>query len=260
MATYAFTGNNGRINVSSASAQKVAGLNTSTARNQAGMVNLGEVDVAGDSGTETPSEAQTRVGGYEFFGALAGDLNFDLDTDIEKWWWFHDISTGGDITVRRSGGSAGVVLPKNEWVCIQMHDSEDPQLVLGLQAAITTATTPSITLGTNIGNVSGRKPLQARKLNSEGANAGGLVVVEGSIENTDVAGMSDGDALATLPAGWRPSHAMGFIVVHDPETNTNAGWAVIEVSTGGVITLRASDAAIPQNETLDLNFQFTAGN
>ena len=190
-------------------------------------------DADGQTGTQILTQQQSLNGIIQISGALAGALTLELDADITQAYWVHDVSTGYNVTVRSTGG-AGTIMPKNQWVLYYAATDFFTPSMSGWQA---TAAAPALSFGTGYQVVSGRE----LTLHKEGENttiAGGHVALEGAVEDGGDAPAA-GDVIVTLPANYRPGHAIGFIVLADPATAALAEPVAIEIQSDGTVVLRS---------------------
>lgn len=233
MATITEQGAAGVTTVTTGQSTKVPALNTNDAILNDHAITLLDVVFTSDASPFVLSEVQSRSGILDFSGTTAGAMIVELDVDIQKTWLVRDRSTAGNTLTLRPTGFSGVVIPKNEWVVVRVHGSGANVVeVLGFNAATVVSS-----FGTNYSAASGRLAPQVRKLNAEDGSAAGFVSLEGSVEKASVI-PANGDTILTVPANYRPAQAMAWLGVADPTTNGTAQPVVLELSTGGVLTLR----------------------
>lgn len=218
-----------------------------------GMLNL---DLDGLGGSQTLTESYTQNGIIVISGALISAVTLNLDADITQPYWIHDVSTGYDITVQSTGG-AGVLMPKKRWVQYYAAPSFFTVLMSGWQAS---AQSPAMTYAAAYQVVAAR-PLKLRKEGENTTIAGGRVTLEGAVEETTTPPAA-GDTIVTLPANYRPSHAVGFVVLADPVTAGTAQPVAIEIQTSGAVILRSLLGWTPLvNKPIDLSgVSFFVGN
>jgi hypothetical protein len=223
----------GIVPVTSSQIGKVSSFNgheTSLLKSTAGLLYL---DAEGLSGTEVLTETYSKNGHIQIQGALAGDLTVELDASIRQAFWVVDVSTGGVVTMKPTGGT-GIILPKNRWVNYFATQSYFTKNVAGWASA---AQAPALSFAANYQVVAAR-PLKIRKAGASNATAGGRVTLEGCVEETTDAPAA-GDTIVTLPALYRPSYAIGAVCLADPATEALAEPVAIEIQTDGTVILRS---------------------
>lgn len=237
--------------------QKVATINETDASLEKALLGYLNFDAAALSGTQVLTESQSRNALINIVGALGGAMTLELDADLDKEWLVRDQSTGAAVTLQRTGES-GVTLPKNRWVFVKAGvPGVNLEHVGGWQDDTEAG---ALSFAANYQVVSGRE-LKLYKEDAEPSEAGGLVLLTGAVEETTTNPVA-GDTIVTLPAGYRPLHAVGFVALAEPASAANAQPVAIEVQTSGAVVLRSLLGWTPAtNAPIDLSgVSFMAGN
>jgi len=180
------------------------------------------------SGGRTLTEAESRWGSYDFFGAIGGDQTVTVDDTFQKMWWVRDRTTGGNLTLKPAS-STGTVLPKGQWVLL-MAPLTNLNFLAGwythLNASSITYNTP------NWGATSGRTPRIWHE-DATHSKFGGIVKLEGAVEKSTADPAID-DTILTLPQYHRPNETAAFVVPvnSDVTTMSEQGFGPI-LYTGG---------------------------
>ena len=229
------TSEEGSLNITditTAQINKVPGFNTNVSKDTKAVAGRLEFDAAGLSGTQVLTETQSTNGQINISGAKAGTMTLEIDDDIKQGFWVRDETSDANATTFRPTGGSGVVLPKDRWiyiraraatidhVCGWMDDSEAGALSFAANYQVDAA-----------------RPLKVRKNGQDPNAVGGMVHLEGAVEETTTNPVA-GDTIVTLPQYYRPSHAVGFTACANPGTSLG-NEIVIEIQTSGAIILRS---------------------
>ena len=235
---------------------KLHWLTTADDRISTAVDGLVEVDLASLSGTQVLTEVKSAYHSLDLTGSKSGTVTLEVDADIQKPMWIRDSTTDGNAVTFQPTGGAGIVLPVDRWIKVRVRAATVEHVAGWMDE--TEAGALSFAAAYQV--VSGRA-LVLYKDGSEPAVAGGMVHLEGAVEETTSAPIV-GDTIVTLPAGYRPKFTVAFIVVAEAETAANADPIAIEITTGGaVIILNLLTWAAATNAAIDLSgISFMAGN
>ena len=190
-------------------------------------------DADGQTGTQILTESQSQNNFIRISGALTGALTLETLAAHEKGYWVKDISTGFTVTLQPTGG-AGVVLPKNRWIFHYAEAGLFTQQISGWQDSSEAA---ALVFAAAY-QVDATNPLKIRKNGALPTQAGGMVHLEGAVEETTTPPAA-GDTIVTLPAGYRPANPLGFVVLAESASAANCDAVAIEIQTSGAVILRS---------------------
>ena len=189
-------------------------------------------DAAGLTGTQVLTQEYSKNGTIKITGALAGAVTMEIDNDIKQNYWFLDSSTAYAVSVQPVGGGALVVLPKNRWIQLRATTTVLNNSLSGWQDS---SMAGALSFAAAY-QVDAARPLKVRKNGQQASAVGGMVHLEGAVEETTTNPVV-GDTIVTLPQYYRPTHPIGRIICANPGT-TLANHVSVEIQTSGAIIIR----------------------
>ncbi len=226
------TGNLEFPDITTGQSHKVVGFNGNIANLLKAAVGLLDFDAAGLSSTQVISRSKSRNGAINISGSKAGTMTLELNADIQQNFWVRDSTSDGNQILFGVTGGSTIALPNNRWVFVRAT-AAGVVYVGGWQAS---TEAPALSFAANYQVVAAR-PLKLRKEGQDPDTVGGLVRLEGAVEETTTNPVA-GDTIVTLPALYRPTHAIGATACANPGTSLG-NEIVVEIQTSGAIILRA---------------------
>ncbi len=238
---------------------KVATINQTDGKIENAVVGRIAFDLASLSGTQILTESQSENGIINVFGASSGNVTLEVNATMEKNYWIRDSTTGGNTVTFQPTGGSGILLPKTRWILVRVRSAGGVDHMVGWPDDTEAA---ALSFGAAYQVVSGR-PLTIYKSGAEEGLAGGMVHLEGAVEETTTDPVA-GDTIVTLPATYRPVHTVAFAVVAEAETPANSDVIMVEITTGGaviILNLGTWGPATITNAAIDLSgINFLVGN
>ncbi len=236
------------VDITSSQMGKISGINTNVGINTKAMSGRLEYDASGFSGTKVLTETQSHNSQINISGAKAGAMTLEIDDDVKQGFWVRDETSDTDATTFRPTGGSGVVLPKNRWIYVRARTAT----IDHVGGWTDDSEAGALAFAGNYQVVSGRE-LKIYKEDGEADAAGGLVQLQGAVESSSGAPVA-ADTIVTLPVGYRPGYAIGFVCLADPATAALAQPVAIEITTGGAVILRSLLGWTPlANKPIDLS-------
>lgn len=216
-------------------------------------------DAGGLSGTQVLTEAQSEDNAINIFGSKSSTMTLEVSDLIKQDFMIRDETTDANAVTFQPTGGSGVVLPKNRWIRVRVRTST----VEHMGGWMDESEAAALSFAGNWRVVSGRA-LTVSKSDGEAGAAGGLVHLQGAVENASGGPPAAGNTIVTLPAGYRPAHTVAFVVVAEAETPANADAILVEITTGGaviILNLGAAPWTAADLAAIDLSgITFFAGN